>query len=246
LLRKYTTPELVHIIVIDNDSKDESVTYLRTLNWIELIERTAIPGEAPAESHSRAMDLALGKVTTPYVLSIHTDTLVKRPDWLEFLLSHIENNPKVAGVGSWKLESKPLLKRWAKQVERLVQTQYYKILNKKNHAIEGQDDNYYYLRSHCALYRMDLIRQLNTGFGDGDAVAGKVMHKKLVDAGYQMIFLPSEQLGQYVDHINHATMVLNPELGARDKTIQQGKERIEQRLKAVNANQILVDSSLDN
>lgn len=245
LLRKYTTADLAHIIVIDNDSKDESLAYLRTLNWIELIERPSIPGESPASSHTSAMDLALSKVTTPYVLSIHTDTLVKRSDWLTFILAHIENNPKVAGVGSWKLESKPWHKRWAKQLERLVQTQYYKLVNKQDHAIEGEGDNYYYLRSHCALYRTDLIRQLNTGFGDGDAVAGKVMHKKLVDAGYDMIFLPSEQLGRYVDHINHATMVLNPELGARDKTIKAGKERIDQRLKAVNANQILADISLD-
>ncbi len=245
LLRKYTTSDLAHIIVIDNDSQDESLAYLRTLNWIELIERPSVPGEAPAASHSSALDLALTQVKTPYVLSIHTDTLVKRPDWLPFLLTQIENNPRVAGVGSWKLESKPLLKRWAKQLERAVQTRYYKLINKQNHSLEGTDENYYYLRSHCALYRTDLIRQFNTGFGDGDTVAGKVMHKKLIDAGYKMIFLPSEQLGQYVDHINHATMVLNPALGARDKTIKAGKERIEQRLKSVNATQILADVSLD-
>jgi len=245
LLRKFTPAGLAHFIVIDNDSQDESVEYLRTLNWIELIERPSQPGESPASSHSSALDLGLSRVKTPYVLSIHTDTLIRRPDWLNFLITQIEKNPKIAGVGSWKLESKPLFKRWAKQLERTLQTIFYRLLNKTDHAIEGQGKNYYYLRSHCALYRMDLIRQFNLSFGDGDAVAGKVMHKKLLDQGYQMVFLPSEELGQYLDHINHATMILNPQLGARDKTIKEGRRRVEGRLKAVNADQVLNDTSLD-
>lgn len=245
LLRKHTPAELAKVIVVDNDSRDESLDYLRTLHWIQLIERKSVPGESPAASHSHALDSALSQVTTPYVLSIHTDTLVKRGDWLPYLLSHIEDQPAVAGVGSWKLESKPLIKRLAKQLERAAQTCYYKLSDKHKHRIEGLDDNYYYLRSHCALYRMDLIRELKTGFGDGDAVAGKTMYKRLADAGYRMIFLPPEEAGQYLDHINHATMVLNPELGARNRTIKEGAKRIEQRLKSVNADQVLADASLD-
>lgn len=246
LLRKYTTPELAHIMVIDNNSQDESIAYLRRLKWIELIERTPPAGESPSASHANALDLVLPKVTTPYVLSIHTDTLVKRNDWLPFLLSHIEHNAQMAGVGSWKLESKPWFKRIAKQCERLIQSYYYRLINKKDHLLEGQGENHYYLRSHCALYRMELLEKFNLSFSDGDQVAGKSMHKKLVDAGYQMQFLPSEILGQYIDHINHATMILNPELGARDKTIQTGKKRIEQRLHAVNATEILADETLDH
>lgn len=245
LLRKYTTPQLAHFIVVDNDSQDESVRFLRTLKWIELIERPRIPGETGPMSHARALDVALAHVTTPYVLSIHTDTLVKHPQWLEYLLAQIESNPQVAGVGSWKLESKSLLQRIAKMIERRGQAIYYRLRNKKNHVLEGQDKNYYYLRSHCALYRTDLLRKFMLSFADGEAVAGKVMHKKLLDQGYQMLFLTSEELGQYVDHINHATMVLNPQLGAREKTIKQGMRRLQNRLKAVQADAILQDVSLD-
>lgn len=246
LLRKYTAPDTAHFMVIDNDSQDESVIYLRTLKWIELIERPSVPGEPPALSHANALDLALKRVTTPYVLSIHTDTLVKRPDWLEFLLSHIESKPEVAGVGSWKLESKPWIRRFAKNIERRVQTIYYQISRQENSMIEGMGKNYYYLRSHCALYRMEALRQLNLTFAGGEQVAGKAMHKTLVDNGYKMIFLPSETLGEYVDHINHATMVLNPELGARDNTIRKGRQRLQKRWRAVDADLILQDNSLDN
>lgn len=245
LLRKYTPTNLAHFIVIDNDSQDASLVYLRSIKWIELIERSAIPGETPPLAHSRALDLALAKVNTPYMLSIHTDTLVKRAGWLEFLLDKIQSNNKLAGVGSWKLESKTSFKRLTKYIERRIQSCYYQLINKTDHALEGQGKNYYYLRSHCALYRMDLIKQLNLTFSDQKEVAGKVMHQKLINAGYEMLFLPSDILGQYVDHINHATMILNPELGARTKTITQGKNRLAQRLKQVNAEEILRDERLD-
>ena len=47
LLRKHTDLSKVKIIVVDNDSADESLEYLRKLSWITLIERKKLPGELP-------------------------------------------------------------------------------------------------------------------------------------------------------------------------------------------------------
>ena len=41
------------------------------------------------------------------------------------------------------------------------------------------------------------------------------MHIKLEAAGYDMLFLPSDDLGKYICHLNHATMILNPASGDR-------------------------------
>lgn len=245
LIRKYTDLTLAKIIVIDNDSKDASVEYLRSLKWIELIERPAVLNEPPVLAHSRALDLALKQVTTPYVLSIHTDTLVRDPEWLPFLLSHIQHSPNCAGVGSWKLEAKPFLKRGLKWIEKISQQIFYQLINKKNHALEGVGNNYYYLRSHCALYRMDLIKQYQTGFSDGDQVAGKGMHRKLIEKGHEMLFLPSSTLLKYMEHINHATTVLNPELSRNQKSVAKGTRRIQKSLARFNATAILQDTTLD-
>lgn len=227
LLQRYTSTGLFHAVVIDNNSRDESIEYLRTVPWIELIERKGVAGETPPQSHARALDLGMSRVTTPYVLSIHTDTLVKHPEWLPYLLSQIEKDHNIAGVGSWKLESKPLYKRALKAVERKLQLLYYTVIGKKNHAIEGVGKNYFYLRSHCALYRTALLKKHHLKFDVNHEPAGKVLHKKLTDEGYDMIFLPSKKLGQYLDHVNNATMILNPELGARPKTVRRGIKKIE-------------------
>lgn len=246
LIRKHTNLELVHIIVIDNDSQDASLEYLRALSWIELLERKKILDESPPEAHARALDLGLSYVTTPYVLSIHTDTLIKHPNWLHFLLAQFEADPEIAGVGSWKIEMKSLWRRCLKIIERFTQMTLYMTLGKKHHALNGVGkNNYYYLRSHCAMYRMEVIRKLNLHFADGDMVAGKHMHKSMVEAGYKMLFLPSGRLIKYLEHINHATSVLNPELSSRQKSVDQGLHRIEKSLLRMNAQAILQDASLD-
>jgi len=245
LIRKHTDLALAKVLVIDNDSGDDSLDYLRTLSWIQLIERKSIPGESPPLSHSRALDLALKEVTTPYVLSIHTDTLVRNRSWLPFLLNEIKKDPAIGGIGSWKLETKPLWRRLFKSMERIYQHRYYQFIGKKNHSLEGLDHNHYYLRSHCALYRMDLIQQYQTSFSDGDEVAGKALFRKLVEHGHKIIFLPSEVLLKYMDHINHATMVLNPNLGSHKKSITKGMRRIQKSLDSFEAAAIFQDHQLD-
>jgi len=245
LLRKHTDGSLIRVIVIDNDSADESLAYLRTVSWITLIERKAIPGESAVQSHSRALDMALEKVTTPYVLSIHTDTLIKHPQWLPFLLAQIGARPTIAGVGSWKLESKSFWRQVLKTLERKLQLTYYRLIGRTKHGIEGVGKNYYYLRSHCALYRMDLLKKYNLHFSDGDMVAGKDMHKQLIDQGHEMVFLRSDVLIKYLEHINHATTVLNPHLSKRQKSVDKGLRRIEKSLARMQANMILLDATLD-
>ena len=116
LIRKYTAKDDYKIIAIDNASEDESVVYLRSLPWIRLLERDISNDPRPGLSHSRALDLALEQTDTPYVLSIHTDTFVHHPQWLTYLLAQIDKSPDIGGVGSWKLEHKPFIKRVAKKI----------------------------------------------------------------------------------------------------------------------------------
>ena len=245
LLRKHTDPRMYHVIVIDNNSRDESLEYLKRLPWIELIERVPPSDETPSLSHSRALDLGLERVTTPYVLSMHTDTLVRHPSWLNFLLSEITKTPVIAAVGSWKLEQKSLLKRLAKRLEYAVQSTYYHLAGKTDHALGGKGNDYYYLRSHCALYRMDLIRKYKLTFSAEMETAGKVMHRRLEMNGYKLVFIPPEVLGIYMLHLNHATMVLHPELRLRGKNRGKDIRRIRKGLKRVNAEQILAEDTLE-
>ena len=46
------------VIVVDNDSKDSSVDYLRSLDWITLIERHDLDMKG-GQAHSTALDIGL-------------------------------------------------------------------------------------------------------------------------------------------------------------------------------------------
>jgi len=246
MLRKYTDPGRIHVIAIDNDSGegDESLQYLRSLQWIELIERKAIPGESPGASHASALDMALEEVTTPFVMSIHTDTFVLRDDWLDYLLDAIKKDENIAGVGSWKLEVKPTWKLVLKKIEYVIQSLIYPLIGKEL-ITEGKGKHFHYLRSHLALYRTDLLKKYAISFGAGEETAGKVLHKTLEDNGHEVVFIPSVELIRYAVHLNHATMILNPELGSREKTVRKGAIKIRKMLEKMRADQVLADDSLD-
>ena len=246
MLRKYTDPGRIHVIAIDNDSgeDDESLQYLRSLEWIELIERKSVPGESPGASHASALDMAFEKVTTPYVMSIHTDTFVLRSDWLDYLLEAIKKNENIAGVGSWNPEVKPAWKLALKKLEYAIQSVIYPLIGKEL-ITEGKGKHFHYLRSHLALYRTDLLKKYAISFGAGEETAGKVLHKTLEDNGHEMVFIPSVELIRYAVHLNHATMILNPELGSRKKTTEKGEKRILAMLNKMQADDILADVSLD-
>ena len=245
LLRKHTDPARIHVIAIDNGSADASLDYLRSLTWIDLIERQPEPDDTPSLSHSRALDLAMERVDTPLVLSFHTDTFVLNSRWLDFLIQQIGRSDDIAGVGSWKLESKPWHKRLAKNVERHLQSVWYRFVGRDLSLVEGTAAHRKYLRSHCAMYRTDLLRRYGLTFSADRDTAGRVMHQRLVEAGHRMVFLPSEVLGRYVVHLNHATMVINPELGARKGSIDKGLKRIRRVLEDMGAEAVLADDSLD-
>ena len=241
LIKQNTDLDRVEVIVIDNGSKDESSEYLKSLNWITLIIRETVPDEGGAISHNNALDLALASVTTPYFLSIHTDTFVIKSDWLDFLLLEIKSADNLAGVGSWKLEFKPWYKRILKQLETFWQAKiWYPLSGKGGGTITGMGDNYYYLRSHCALYKTDCVKKHTDGFNDGEEVAGKVLHRKLVASGFAMKFIDSIELSKYLRHLNHATIILNPELHGRGTAKPKQLKRIRKELNEI-ANKLLLD-----
>jgi len=235
-IRKYTPHDAVRVIAVDNASADGSLDYLRSLSWIRLIERSSddIAGMAPALMHTTAMDLALAEVDTPFVLSLHTDTIVYRPDWLEFLLGRINRSEKIAGVGSWKIEFFSPFRRFGKKLE-VVETRAKILLGLKKPEER-------FLRSHCALYRTELLKRFTRGFGDGES-AGKSIHKHLTDAGFIMEFIPPEVLIRYMDHLNHATMILNPEIGSRKLAAPEVRQSLADRMERFR--DILADDSLD-
>ena len=233
-LRKYTDCSRVKVVAIDNDSRDASLEYLRSLKWITLMERKT-GSEKGVEMHARSLDMVMETVDTPLVLVMHTDTIVVHGKWLDFLLKKINASPDIAGVGSWKLETVPPIKAFFKRIETWIRQV---ILRKKIL------DRKHYFRSHCALYKSSAVRETN-GFYDNES-ACLSMFRILSDKGYKLPFIESEELSMYIRHLNHATSILNPIAEARKSADPRQLKKLQKQMQKMRINELLEDSSLDN
>lgn len=91
-IKKYTTDVSHEIIVIDNASDDETVTWLRKRTDIKLIENTSNLGFAGG--CNQGAKLAKGK----YILFLNNDTIVTYK-WLSNMIAFLEENPEASMTG---------------------------------------------------------------------------------------------------------------------------------------------------
>jgi len=98
------------VIVVDNDSQDESLEYLKSLNWIWLIERRAGADESGGGyAHAAGLDLGLKNCNTEFFVTMHSDTFVQQDNWLRDLVSYFDSDENIVCVGSGKIE---LISKW--------------------------------------------------------------------------------------------------------------------------------------
>lgn len=229
------------MIVVDNDSGDGSLDYLRSLDWIELIDRTG--EEFPTQgswAQGSALDLALEKCDTEYFVAMHSDTFVRREGWLKHLVDLAEADDAIACVGGGKMDLKPRWQVWLKQCTD------FKKWRKQRKPGAKRDD--FYIRAICALYRTEILKKEKLSFVRNvleGVTCGKQLYYDLIDKNYRTVVRGDFQMYEWVYHLAHATMVLNPEFTVRDRTKIKCRRKLERILSSAQARKILNDDSLD-
>jgi glycosyltransferase involved in cell wall biosynthesis len=243
-IRKFTTYPY-EVLVVDNNSQDESLDYLRSLRWIRLIERPVQADEPGGGfAHGAGLDLGLENCRTEFFISMHSDTFVQKEHWLTDLIGYFGSDEDVACVGSGKIELLPQWRRVLKQVTDL-RTFKRKLLREPDPTGKYR----YYNRTICALYRTEILRRENLSFlmgRDQGLTGGKKLYFELVDRGYPTVELPSRIMGRYVIHLAHATQVVNPEeFSLRSKTIRKCHRLVNKIMSSDIITSIMEDNSLD-
>jgi len=233
-IRRYTTQTPCEVIVVDNGSSDgESLDYLRSVKWIKLIERTEGISDIPGEAHKEALDAGIDAASGEFMLSFHTDTIPITDGWLAWLVEQINSRERIGAVGTYKLERKKPLKRLEHWFKAMMQ----------RGDVPREDRPY--IRSHCALYRRSVLEELGLKFVDETTATGQGVHLAIEDGGYESVLLSVGEMLRRVVHLNHGTMVLIPQLGARKSTIRKGHGRIDRFGDRPEVREILQDDSLD-
>lgn len=231
--------------MVDNGSKDDSLDYLRSLDWIKLIER---PEESPSNwprNVFTAWDRGLEEATGDFYVTMHSDVFVKADDWLDPFLREMRAGEPVAGAGAWKLELENPLYAWQKRVLGEITANIKHWLGRKPKSQWGTG---HYPRDYCAMYRTATLRAHHLHFDPlpGAGGGGRTIARMIWDAGYETRMIPLPELARRIVHIAHGTAAVTPEKPLKRR---QPQRKVEKRAAALFATPwvraLLADESLD-
>ncbi len=242
-IRKYTKYPY-EVIVVDNDSNDKSLDYLKSLGWIRLIQRDTTDDIKGGYSHAAGLDLGLGNCDTEFFVSMHSDTFIQKAGWLGDLVGYFDNDENISCVGAGKIELTP---RWRSLLKKAtdIRTFKRKLLREPDRVGKYR----YYNRTICSLYRTDILSREKLSFlmdREKGMTSGKKLYFELLDRGYKTVELPDRVMGKYVIHLAHATQVINrEEFDLRKKTIRKYSKLVNKVMSSPAVQSVLNDDSLD-
>ncbi|HUW18469.1 MAG TPA: glycosyltransferase family A protein [Sedimentisphaerales bacterium] len=250
-IRKYTPRIPIEVIVVDNGSEDESLDYLRSLSWIRLIERGKQTPDFWVKAFVTALDVGFENSRGEYFIIMHTDTIVKRPDWLERLVVPLDADPRCAAAGAWKLELRHPLYEFTKKITDTKKARLWFRRTFLGDAGARQLKRELCPRDYCAIYRAEPIRQFGLHFNAEDRwpgyTAGEQMYYQLKEKGYRAEVVDTAEMMQYMVHLAHATAGLRPK--QRHLNHPRAQRKAERKLRRLFdsdlARELMNDAALD-
>jgi glycosyltransferase involved in cell wall biosynthesis len=223
-IRKHSRKYDLEVLVVDNGSRDDSLDYLRSLEWIRLLER---PEESCANWPANvftAWDFGLRHARGRYFLTMHSDVLVKSDDWLDPFLREICAGSDVAASGAWKLNLEHPLYAWQKRVVGTAVAGVKRLFGRRARSSWNEG---HYPRDYCALYRRDVLLQNNLTFCPGDEMitGGYTIARQLWAHSFQTRMIPLHEISQKIVHVAHGTAALAAEKPLHHKSAQLKVER---------------------
>lgn len=207
LLREGLQGSGVPVWVVDNYSDDASIEYLRTLDWINLIERKKTTAETGSDAHGRALDVALVQVDTEYLFLLHTDTFVYDSTIFTLMMDKCSGSQEVAAVGCVEQLDRGIGRSIWRGVSRCIKHYYRRSLRALGlKAKEPKPFREKHLKSFCGLWNARLIKEYGLHFLMDDRNPGYELQDRLVALGHKIKFLSPRTMFSYLDHLQSGTV----------------------------------------
>jgi hypothetical protein len=186
------------VIVVDNDSTDQSLEFLSKVPWVKVVRSRCNRGFAGGNN------LGLKECQGDYVLLLNNDTIVT-PGFLESLCEHLDRNPHVGAV-----QGKMVLPRYGNSLD--VCGSFFTALGLPYHYGYFKPDGPKYQRSYpvfsgkgaCLMFRRELIEKVGGFLFDEEFFCyyeeSDFCHRVWL-AGYEVHFVPSAP----IEHLMGAT-----------------------------------------
>jgi len=195
------------VFVVDNDSNDASLEYLRSLDWINLIERKSGAPECGSAAHGRALDLALAQVETEYLFLLHTDTFIHDPDVFSLMIRQCSTPEDIVAVGCLEQLNRGVVRSAWRLTSRFAKHYTRRGLRALGmNAREPRPFREKHLKSFCTLWNARLIKHHGLHFHMSSGNPGYELQDRMTELGYRVECIAPRQLFRYLDHIQSGTV----------------------------------------
>jgi glycosyltransferase involved in cell wall biosynthesis len=209
-IRKHSAKYDLEVIVVDNGSQDDSLDYLRSLDWIRLIERPEETRDNWPSNFFTGLDCASRAARGEFFVGMHTDVFVKSDHWLDPFLREMMRDPQVGATGAWKLELSNSFYQFQKRVLGYANYRIKRFFGgRKRHVFWKQGT---YPRDYLAMYRRQALLDHEITFDsvNGWIGGGLSVSNQLLAADYRMGMFPVREMAQHVVHVAHGTAAVTP------------------------------------
>lgn len=202
-------PKATEVWVVDNDSQDASTDYLRSLDWIHLIERKSVGKEEGFAAHGHALDLVLSKTNCQYLFLMHTDTFIYQPKVFEILLMSLKDKPNTVATGCLEQLNRGYLRSYWRLASRFCK--HYSRRTVRFFGFEGREPKPYkeqYIKSFFALWDIGWMKENKLTFMMQNRIPGYALQDIALETGRKIKHISAMQLFKYLDHVEAGTVGL--------------------------------------
>lgn len=199
----------VEVWAVDNDSKDASTEYLRSLDWIHLIERPVTEKEEGFAAHGKGLNLILQNIRTDYLFLIHTDTFIYDVQVFVMMLKRMQQHPHTAAVGCLHQINRGTFRLAWRTFNGFLKFHSRRI--KLALGLSARPPKPYiepYIKSFCALWDVKLMKEKGYQFLMTHRIPGYELQDLFKSQGYRIELVSPKKLFKYLDHVEAGTVGL--------------------------------------
>lgn len=193
--------------VVDNDSDDGSTDYLRSLDWIHLIERKPEPDEAGFLAHGRALNMIMACTPCDYVFLMHTDTFIHNAEIFRIMLNESLADHEVFVVGCLEQIHRGTLRSAWRLTTRVLS--HYSRKLRQTLDIPGKPPRPFretHVKSFFALWKRSILHTNKLSLLMSERIPGYEAQDVLLKAGYQRRLMSPRHVFRHIEHAEAGTV----------------------------------------